>query len=202
MYFGMNALINQGFVEKTRIQTHRGMKGRALNGFWTGGKVFGFSSEQVPNADDPDRPRYAIKIDEVEAKIVRRIFREARDGIGLKQIASRLNDEGVPAPHDGGKKGRKGNKFGRGWLHSTVHYMLSNERYIGRFTWNKVKWVKQPGKKQRKKIDRPQEEWIVRDMPELAIIDRELWDDVRRRFNRQGKGRARPAGVGQHGRAL
>ncbi len=133
--------------------------------------------------------------DETEAKVVLQVFREFADGTALKKIASMLNEKAIPAPNDGGR----GNKRGRGWGHTTIRAMLSNERYIGRSTWNQSKWVRVPGRKGRRRVMRPESEWIKHDVPELAIVPPNLWKEVQERFTRAcAKGPGRPAGTGQH----
>ena len=57
------------------------------------------------------------------------MFRQFADRTALKKIASMLNEEGIPAPNDGGR----GNKRGHGWGHTTIRAMLSNERYIAQW---------------------------------------------------------------------
>src|SRR5262249_24557430 len=42
LMFGALALVNDQFLESVRKPTHRGLEGRALGGFWTGGKVYGY----------------------------------------------------------------------------------------------------------------------------------------------------------------
>lgn len=93
------------------------------------------------------------------------MFREFAEGTALKKIASMLNEEGIPAPNDGGR----GNKRGHVWGHTTIRAMLSNERYVRRSTWNQSKWVRVPGRKSRRRVMRPESEWIQHDVPELAM---------------------------------
>jgi len=59
-------------------------------------------------------------IDEEEAKIVRRIFREYMAGKGAKLIANELKEEGVPS-------GRGGSNWGK----TSILHMLKNEKYCG-----------------------------------------------------------------------
>jgi len=110
LMYGATALVNDYFLQLVRTETHRGLEGRALQGFWTGGRVYGYSTVVEPNPPDPEHPRKRPVIDEREAGVVRRIFRLFVEGMSLKRIACLLNEEGIPAPHDGGK----GNKNGRG----------------------------------------------------------------------------------------
>lgn len=189
--FGAMALVNDTFLQLVRTETHRGLQGRALGGFWTGGRVFGFATVDEENAPDAEHIRKRPVIDVQEAAIVLRVFRGFAEGIALKQLAFMLNEEGVPAPHDGAK----GRKIGRGWGHTTIRAMLRNERYIGHWTWNTSKWISAPGGGPRRRVKRPANEHVVRELPDLAIVDLDLWNAVQARFRRNTK-RGRPAGAG------
>ena len=193
--FGAMALVNDTFLQLVRTETHRGLEGRALGGFWTGGRCYGYVTVQEENPPDPEHPRKRAVIDPVQAAVVVRVFRLFAEGTSLKKIAATLNEEGLEAPNDGGR----GNKNGHGWGHTTIRAMLCNERYLGRFVWNQSKWVRVPGRKTRRRVVRPSSEWVVQEHPELAIVPRDLWDNAQARFRlvcmRQG---GRPAGSGKH----
>src|SRR6266852_5209655 len=64
---------------------------------------------------------YRMVVDAGEAAVVRRIFQDFADGVGIKAIVKALNAEGV--------QGRR--KLERGWTPSTVSRILKNEKYIG-----------------------------------------------------------------------
>lgn len=175
--FGAMALVNDTFLQLVRSETHRGLEGRALGGFSTGGRVYGYRTIVEPNPPDPDHPRSIPVIDEAEAETIRRIFRLYAEGTGHKRIACILNAEGLRAPYDV----EYGKRAGKGWGHSTIRAMLSNERYLGKWVWNKRKWVPVPNKKAKRALRRPPSEWVTRDVPELAIVPQDLWDRVRTR---------------------
>lgn len=61
-----------------------------------------------------------LTVNEPEAAIIRRIFQMYLSGIGKQSIATALNREGIPRRYDQKK-----------WYHSTIHYILNNERYKG-----------------------------------------------------------------------
>ena len=61
-----------------------------------------------------------LVVDESEAKVVRRIFREYLEGCSLQQIAKSLEEDGILT--GAGKKI---------WRPETVHKMLKNEKYMG-----------------------------------------------------------------------
>src|SRR6266542_3775614 len=79
--------------------------------------------------------------------------------------------------------------------------MLLNERYVGTFIWNKRKYVRVPGKKNRRAVERPRSEWVITEQPELAIITKDIWDTAQNRLNghgSRGKKRGRPPESGKH----
>lgn len=103
---------------------------------------------------------------------MRRSFRDYLSGVGLGAIASTLNAEAIPTPYD---RSGYGKRAGKGWGQSTVRAIVSNERYVGRFVWNKRKWNRVPGKKARASVIHDRSEWVSRDVPELAIVDATTW---------------------------
>lgn len=61
-----------------------------------------------------------LVINETEAAVIRRIFDLYLQGIGMQTIANILNNEGVRRQYGREK-----------WHHTTVNYVLNNERYMG-----------------------------------------------------------------------
>jgi site-specific DNA recombinase len=197
--FGAMALVNDTFLQLVRAETHRGLEGRALSGFSTGGRCYGYTAVQEDNPPDPEHPRRRLVVDPDQAAVVLRVFRLFADGFALKKIAATLNDEGLTAPNDGGR----GNKNGHGWGHTTIRAMLRNERYQGRVTWNQSKHVRVPGRKSRRRVMRPESEWITTAYPELMIVPKALWDEAQARFRRvHATARGRPAGTGRNARLV
>lgn len=91
--FGAMALVNDTFLQMVRAETHRGLEGRALGGFWTGGRCYGYRTVTEENPPDPEHPRKRPVVEPVEAALVVRVFRLFADGASLKKIASTLNEE-------------------------------------------------------------------------------------------------------------
>src|SRR3546814_15149751 len=89
----MNALFLKDLADKTR----RGLRGRVEKGKSGGGLCFGYD---VANRVDGNGEliRGERTINEGEAVIVRRIFREFADGKSPRAIARDLNAEGMPGP--------------------------------------------------------------------------------------------------------
>lgn len=62
--------------------------------------------------------------------------------------------------------------------------ILNNELYIGRRIFNRRTWVEVPNERRgfsRRPRLNPEAEWIIRDEPQLRIIDQDLWDRVKAR---------------------
>jgi len=76
-------------------------------------------------------------IDQVEAGIVRRIFQQYADGVGMLTIAHTLNADAVPSP-------RKGSGS---WTPTAIREMLRRPLYAGIMTWNKTQKVTRRGTK-------------------------------------------------------
>ena len=85
-----------------------------------------YLSSKVPYGYD--REDGHIKINRQEAKVVRRIFRWARDGEGLKTIGKKLDEQHIPPPNANAKSEKRRAKW---WWHTTVYKILTSKRYIG-----------------------------------------------------------------------
>ena len=51
--------------------------------------------------------------------------------------------------------------------------------YIGRLVWNRLRYVKDPETGKRISRPNPEDIWIIQDVPELRIIEQDLWDKVK-----------------------
>jgi hypothetical protein len=167
----IKGLVNELYLDDLRDKTHRGMTGQALKGRSTGGRLFGYRTKQ-----GSDGAEWIIF--EPEAEIVRRIFREYAAGASMKTLTMRLNEERVPFP---GKVTRHG-PTRRGWAVSTIHTILSNEKYRGRWVWNKAMFVKDPETGKRTAVLRPKDDWVVEDRPDLQLVELDLWTRTRDRL--------------------
>ncbi len=191
LLFGATALVNDTFLQFVRTETHRGLEGRAILGFATGGRTYGYVTQQEPNPPDPLRPRKVRVIAADQAETVKRIFGLYAEGMSYKAIAALLNDEGLPSPYDGTRWRAKR----RGWSPGTIRAMLLNRTYIGELVWNRRQYSRRGGKT-RTAIRRPESEQRRVVKPELAIVPRELWDAVQARFeDRSGRRVGRAPGT-------
>ena len=77
---------------------------------------------------------------------------------------------------------------GKGWGPSTINGnwrrgtgILNNELYIGRLVWNRLAYVKNPDTGKRVSRLNTKSALIITDVPELRIIDQDLWERVKER---------------------
>lgn len=106
-----------------------------------------------------------LVINETEAAVIRRIFNLYLQGIGMQGIANILNDEGICR------------RYGREkWYHTTISYVLNNERYKGDALLQKqITTQTLPFKKQFNHGERPMY-YVENSNP--AIVSRETYDAV------------------------
>ena len=99
------------------------MREAASRGFFMGSKApFGYNRVKV---SDGAKERPTLKIDPANAPIVREVFESSSRGNGLKEICRDLNDRGVT-------------NRGRRWRKGGLHYLLTNEAYMGTAAWGKT----------------------------------------------------------------
>jgi site-specific DNA recombinase len=165
----VHGLVDSLYIKELGKKTYRGLEGRALKGFHTGGRCFGYD-----NVADETGVRQ--RINGKEAETVRRIFEMAAEGGSLKAIAKALNRDGIPPARP-----RAGKRYAT-WCPTAIREMLRRELYIGRIVWNRSRFVKQPGTNKRVRRERPVSEWRIVEQPELRIVDTALWERVQARL--------------------
>jgi hypothetical protein len=65
------------------------------------------------------------------------------------------------------------------WSYVAIQSMVRRDRYRGLLVWGKKKKAYKGGTKVR--VDRPEADWVRIEVPELRIVDDELWNAVRAR---------------------
>ena len=136
-----------------------GLVARARDGRWCGGVVLGYDLVELPN-EGKKRKNTILKINEVEANTVRRIFDLYSQGYGYKAVVNRINNEG--------RKTKRNSSFAV----STVKDILQNPVYIGKIRYNvRQDW----SKKRRNNINANP---ILSDGIHEPIIDIETWNKV------------------------
>ena len=181
-----------------RKKTLRGQIGQKQRGFIVGEATFGYRSVAVGEVrmDKKGRPRpegYKMTVDPREAVVILRIFEEFVAGSSESRIVKRLNAEGVP--------GRRTSK--RGWSPATVHRLLRNEKYIGRWIWNRTETRRDPKTGRRRQFPKPESEWFITEDQSLRVVPQELWERAQARMASVSKvwpgGRGKRAFRGQRG---
>jgi len=173
--YTFRALVGDLYLDDLRFKTLRGLEGQALKGRSTGGLPFGYRSRPILDARRQVEG-HEIIIDDTQADIVRRIFRECRAGHSQATIARGLNADGVDVPR------AKTRHRKVGWIASTVREMLHNEAYVGRWSFKRKQWRKDPETGRRRYRKRDASEVLRHERPHLRIIDAELWDAVQARL--------------------
>ena len=178
-------VFDEEYREKLRADTQRGLVGRAERGLSAGGLPYGYRS--IPaSLDARGRPieqaGKRIVIHEAEAATVRRIFELYLKGSGFREVAHRLNSEGVVPPRPRALRHRRPS-----WSPTAVREMLLNPLYTGERIFNRTEWIKDHETGRRRRFVRPESEWIRRDCPDLRIVSKETHEavqaEMRRRFH-------------------
>ncbi|SEL92852.1 Site-specific DNA recombinase [Roseivivax marinus] len=175
LHVGLKGTMNQLFLKDLAAKTHRGLRGRVETGRSGGGNAYGYDVVRRLDPDgEPVKGERAIN--QGEAEIVRRIFREFADGASPIAIAHGLNAEHIPGPR------------GKLWRDTAIRGhrtrgtgILNNEHYVGRLVWNRMRYVKDPATGNRVSRMNPESDWTRTEVPELRIVDDVLWDRVKKR---------------------
>ena len=171
LHVGLKGTMNALYLKDLADKTRRGLRGRVEAGRSGGGNSYGY--DVVPGSEG-DRGRR--RINGGETKIVTRIFQEYGAGKSPRKIAFDLNRDSIPGPagRDWGPSTINGN-----WARGTG--ILNNELYIGRMVWNRLRYIKNPDTGKRVSKLNPPEDWIIHDVPDLRVVDQDLWDAVKAR---------------------
>ena len=173
LHIGLKGAMGELFLKDLADKTRRGLRVRAEDGKSGGGNSCGY--DLVKKTDGKGEPlRGERRLNKTEAQVVRSIFQDYAAGKSPKRIAHQLNAERIPGP------------AGNAWGPSTIYGnwrrgtgILNNELYIGRLVWNCLRYIKDPDTGKRVSRLNPQSEWIVQGVPELRIVEDELWSRVK-----------------------
>lgn len=152
--------VAEDFSRQLGARVSDSMANLTAKGFHAGGNApYGY----VTVRREEPVPHVTFEVDPEQAEIVRRIFQEHIDGLALRKIAVKLNDDGEVAPG------------GSTWDTSAVRYILRNEVYRGWRIWNKTKKIRKPDGKKTQRA-RPRDQWVIVPGAHEAIVDDELWE--------------------------
>ena len=171
MHVGIMGTMAQMTLSDLREKTKRGQLGRARAGRLPGGLAYGYEVvAPAPGAREAGERR--IRPD--EAAIVRRIFTAYAAGTSPRRLAHDLNAEKIPGPG------------GRPWGDTTIRGqgdrgtgLLNNTLYVGRLSWNRCSYIKDPRTGRRVARVNDASQWEVVEVPELRVVEQTLWDRVK-----------------------
>ena len=140
-------IVDEHYSRQIAKDTKRSMMKNARDGFFNGGRVpIGYSAVSSGN-------RKRLEIAPTEARIVRDIFDWCAAGAGSKEIAMRLNDQGIF---------RRGAKWSKG----SVSLVLKNPCYTGTLVFNRSSHPE--------RLARPEKEWVKVKSHEAIISDEDF----------------------------
>ena len=165
LHVGLSGTMNQLFLVELGKKTRRGLLGRVKSGFSGGGRCYGYTLVEGQTG--------VFEVDEAQAKVINRIFRDYAAGKSPRQIAHALNAEGEPGPRGGE------------WTPSAIYGdrrakdgILCQELYIGVRVYNRRRFRKHPDTGKRSSVLNPEADWMREQVPELRILDDDLWSAV------------------------
>lgn len=181
--------------EKAR-RARMGMTDQASKGHWQGRPPFGYERVAISvtgkertlapyeRAAESERVKL-IPGNPSDARTVQRIFEWFAGGLGVEDIARKLNAERIPGPwvrypeRRLRKDGTRGTNRWGGF--SQVDKILANPAYIGQVRW----WPKTDHGQRRR-------EPVVTENAHTALVERDVWAKVQVRLNRPRRERASP----------
>ena len=134
---------------------------------------------------DKNDPHRGYIVDEPAAEIVKQIFEMAADGMTLREISKSLQEYGLSIPGEYLKTGKlyaEGESSSKTWYIGTLSNMLNNQAYVGNMVQGKRRKRLSEGE-ERHFTDK--EEWIVVENAHEPIIDKALFERVRKVFDKK-----------------
>jgi hypothetical protein len=179
--YALLAMFAAEFRRSIAAKTAEAMQRKARAGHVTGGRMFGYDNlcsvcqRVIPPGSMRCCPRGHTDriINAAEAEVVRTIFTMVASGAGLVRVAKTLNATGALSPR--AQQGRPS-----GWAPSSLHAVIHRTIYRGTVTYNQTKKRDLSGDVA--PSDRPQEEWLHIDRPDLRVVNDDLWDTVHTRM--------------------
>lgn len=176
------AIMNDMYAKDISKKIKSVKQDKQRKGQFIGGKpVYGYKMHPTE--------KNKIVIDEEVAPIVRRIFHMALEGMSCRQIATQLNEEGVPTPatYAGLPVANPGPYTGL-WSSERISDMLQNETYIGNMVQGRTVKISY---KSKKCLKQDRENWVVVEGTHEPLIDRETFQKVRMLVNSRKHTRSR-----------
>ena len=176
------AIMNDMYAKDISKKIESVKRDKQRKGQFIGGKpVYGYKMHPTE--------KNKIVIDEEVAPIVRRIFALALSGMSCRNIATLLNQEGVPTPatYAGLPVARPGPYTGL-WSSERISDMLQNETYIGNMVQGRSVKISY---KSKKCLKQNPANWVVVEGTHEPLVDLETFQKVRMLINSRKYTRSR-----------
>lgn len=148
-------MLAEYFAAKLARDSMRGMITKAKKGQYLGGVVpFGYEKVKLNEND------WGFKVNEKEARVVRKIFEMRAEETPVQAIATYLNQMGWKT------------RMGKGFTNASIDWILSNPKYKGVYEFN--------NRRKKGRFNYYEQEVVRVDMPELAIVPPNLWQKVQK----------------------
>lgn len=159
-FFQDELLRGNDYLEYTKEILFRGRVAAVKRGCYIGNYApYGYRKIQIGKD-------HTLEIVEDEAEVVRMIFDlYTKERLTPFRIAQRLNDMGIKAPR------------GEKWIKDTIRVIVRNAHYIGKVVFNRIKTtpVLENGEVVMKRLAQPEEDVIIAEGKQPAIIDNATW---------------------------
>lgn len=173
-------LQHEQYIHDLANRVHRGQAGTVLDNLSAGDTCLGYGSEPVPGTEKTRRGRErrprkrVVIISELALWVVQIFVWFTIERKSMNWIADELTRLNVPKDH---------RATTQGWHHTYIKRILTNEKYIGRWTWGRLRNKRHPTTGKVKQIAAPANEVVVCERPELRIVPQELWDAAQVRLS-------------------
>jgi site-specific DNA recombinase len=179
MTIQLKQMIAEAQRREQSYRTRRGQEGVARSGKSAGGRAYGYipAAASVTGSEE---------IEPTQAAVVRRIFELYADGTSPRNIAARLNAEGVLSP--GASWKRTVRRTDGKWLASAIHGdvkrgtgILNNRRYTGVVSWGRTEWTRSASDSSDRRVKVLESARVERTDERLRIVSDDLWQRVKAR---------------------
>ena len=176
------AIMNDMYAKDISKKIKSVKRDKQQKGKFIGGKpVYGYKMHPTE--------KNKIVIDEEVAPIVRRIFALALSGMSCRNIATLLNQEGVPTPATyANLPVAKPGPYTGLWSSERISDMLQNETYIGNMVQGRSVKISY---KSKKCLKQNPANWVVVEGTHEPLVDRETFQKVRMLVNSRRYTRSR-----------
>ena len=176
------AIMNDMYAKDISKKIKSVKRDKQQKGKFIGGKpVYGYKMHPTE--------KNKIVIDEEVAPIVRRIFALALSGMSCRNIATLLNQEGVPTPATyANLPVAKPGPYTGLWSSERISDMLQNETYIGNMVQGRSVKISY---KSKKCLKQDPANWVVVEGTHEPLVDRETFRKVRMLVNSRKHTRSR-----------